>query len=83
MVGRCAYPEYKDSGIEWLGEIPDGWNALRLKNIATYNDDTLGETTDPDFEILYTDISSVDKIVGIKKKEMMTFENAPREPGEK
>ena len=19
------YPEYKDSGVEWLGEIPAGW----------------------------------------------------------
>jgi len=72
-----AYPSYKASGIEWLGEIPEHWDALRLKNIATYNDDALGETTDPDFEILYTDISSVDKIAGIQKKEMMTFENAP------
>jgi type I restriction enzyme S subunit len=19
------YPAYKDSGVEWLGEIPEGW----------------------------------------------------------
>lgn len=25
------YPEYKDSGIEWLGEIPAHWNSIRLK----------------------------------------------------
>jgi type I restriction enzyme S subunit len=25
------YPEYKDSGIEWLGEIPAGWDVKRLK----------------------------------------------------
>ena len=25
-----AYPEYKDSGIEWLGEIPSHWEAKRL-----------------------------------------------------
>jgi len=27
------YPAYKDSGIEWLGEIPEHWNTYRIKNI--------------------------------------------------
>ena len=22
----AAYPEYKDSGVEWLGDIPTTWN---------------------------------------------------------
>ena len=26
------YPAYKDSGVEWLGEIPSHWNLKRLKN---------------------------------------------------
>ena len=26
-----AYPEYKDSGVEWLGEIPSGWKFSKLK----------------------------------------------------
>ncbi len=30
-----AYPEYKISGIEWLGEIPADWEAKRLKSIAS------------------------------------------------
>jgi type I restriction enzyme S subunit len=28
------YPAYKDSGVEWLGEIPAHWQAKRLKTIA-------------------------------------------------
>src|SRR5439155_16466700 len=28
------YPEYKDSGVEWLGEIPAGWEMLSLKRAA-------------------------------------------------
>jgi type I restriction enzyme S subunit len=28
------YPAYKDSGVEWLGEIPAGWIAKRLKFVA-------------------------------------------------
>ena len=27
------YPSYKESGVEWLGEIPEGWEARRLKTI--------------------------------------------------
>ena len=25
------YPEYKDSGVEWLGEVPAHWVVQRLK----------------------------------------------------
>ena len=28
------YPEYKDSGVEWLGEIPVHWEAVRLGYLA-------------------------------------------------
>jgi type I restriction enzyme S subunit len=29
------YPKYKDSDIEWLGEIPEHWDIQKLKYIAT------------------------------------------------
>jgi len=25
------YPEYKDSGVEWLGEVPAGWEVAQLR----------------------------------------------------
>jgi type I restriction enzyme S subunit len=25
-----AYPKYKDSGIDWIGEIPEGWKVVKL-----------------------------------------------------
>lgn len=28
------YPAYKDSGVEWLGEIPEGWDLLNIKNLS-------------------------------------------------
>lgn len=31
------YPEYKDSGVEWLGEVPVGWDVLPLKRLAVLN----------------------------------------------
>lgn len=36
MEGRYqAYPEYKDSGVEWLGDIPIDWSRLKFKLIAS------------------------------------------------
>jgi type I restriction enzyme S subunit len=29
------YPEYKDSGVEWLGEVPISWNAQPLLAVAS------------------------------------------------
>ncbi|MGM0543337.1 MAG: restriction endonuclease subunit S [Pseudomonadota bacterium] len=32
-----AYPEYKDSGVEWLGEVPAHWEVKRLRYVAELN----------------------------------------------
>lgn len=29
-----TYPAYKDSGVEWLGEVPEHWVMGSLKNMA-------------------------------------------------
>lgn len=29
------YPAYKDSGIEWIGEIPEHWNVKKLKFLSS------------------------------------------------
>lgn len=29
-LGGAKYPVYKDSGVEWLGEIPEQWELTRL-----------------------------------------------------
>ena len=31
------YPAYKDSDVEWLGQVPEHWEVLRLKRIARLN----------------------------------------------
>ena len=71
------YPKYKPSGVEWLGDVPEGWEVKPLKFVATYNDDVIDETTPPETEILYVDISAVDALDGIKMKEPMAFSAAP------
>ena len=49
----------------------------RLKNIASCNDESLNENTDPQYEIKYIDISSVNLNQGITNKETLLFEKAP------
>jgi type I restriction enzyme S subunit len=34
MMSFSKYEKYKDSGLEWLGEIPEKWEVKRLKDIA-------------------------------------------------
>ncbi len=71
------YPEYKDSGVDWLGRIPVHWEVRRLKYLATVNDEALPESTDPNLEMTYVDISSIDPGRGITKTEVFPFEKAP------
>ena len=30
------YPKYKDSGVEWLGEVPEHWELVPLKHMADF-----------------------------------------------
>lgn len=41
------YPTYKDSGVEWLGEVPEHWKVARLRFVAEVNPSKT-ETTDLD-----------------------------------
>lgn len=39
MSAFPKYERYKDSGVEWLAEIPEGWESGRLKNSLREIDD--------------------------------------------
>lgn len=69
--------EMKDSGIEWIGDIPADWEMIPIKYLASYNDETLAENTAPDFEFDYIEIGSVEYGKGITAKEHMKFSQAP------
>jgi len=48
-VRYSKYPSYRDSGVEWLGEIPNHWQTSRLKflcNITTGGKDTENKVDD-------------------------------------
>ncbi|WP_085917263.1 restriction endonuclease subunit S [Halomonas sp. CSM-2] len=44
-----AYPEYKDSGVEWLGEVPTHWEVVKLSYLAI----SKGGGTPPKDELQY------------------------------
>lgn len=35
------YDDYKDSGINWIGEIPSGWELRRIKSLVSNIDETI------------------------------------------
>jgi type I restriction enzyme S subunit len=39
------YPAYKPSGVEWLGEVPEHWEILAIKRLASLQSGT-GITSD-------------------------------------
>ena len=43
-LAKNTYPSYKDSGIEWLGELPAHWGLQKIKFLGkVYNGDSLNE----------------------------------------
>lgn len=67
----------KDSGIEWIGEIPSHWEIKSMKYLCSCNDDSLTNSEDKNMCINYVDISSVTFESGIVNYEEMLFKNAP------
>lgn len=67
----------KDSGIEWIGQIPQGWHVDRLKYCADLDSEKLSEKTDPEYAFNYIDISSVTEYGGIGSTQEMTFDKSP------
>lgn len=55
----------------------EGWSWLRLKNVATVNDETIGEETDDNFILKYIDIGNVNSNGQIESLQEMLFKNAP------
>lgn len=66
----------KDSGVEWLGEIPEHWEVKKLKYVSTVNNQSLSEKYNEDFEINYIDIGSVTTGY-IEKSEKMEYSESP------
>jgi type I restriction enzyme S subunit len=71
------YPAYKDSGVPWLGEVPEHWEKRPLKRWVRMNAEVLPETTAPNHEFCYLDIGSVGTGVLTQKPQRLRFGAAP------
>jgi type I restriction enzyme S subunit len=54
------YNQYKDSGVEWIGEIPKGWDCIRLGMMGNFSSSGIDKKSDDDEipvrMVNYTDI---------------------------
>ena len=71
------YPAYKDSGVEWLGQVPEHWNIKPLWSITSLNDDIREAFNSEIHEFEYVDISSVTLENGIDTPATIPVESAP------
>ena len=66
MSGYAAYPEYRDSGVVWLDEVPSSWSVDKLKNFALVfpsNVDKKSVAGEPPVKLCnYTDVYYNDEI---------------------
>ncbi|MFS0878696.1 restriction endonuclease subunit S [Metabacillus niabensis] len=67
----------KDSGVDWIGEIPDHWEISKIKYQADINKNTLAENTDSLYEMQYIDIGSVNSKGELSTLEKYRFSDAP------
>jgi type I restriction enzyme S subunit len=51
-----AYPEYKDSGVGWLGEVPKHWHEVRLKYVA----DLVGQKIEVGSSHVYVGLENIE-----------------------
>lgn len=70
--------EMKDSGISWLGNIPESWNIIRVKNIFKNHKDIVGEKEN-EFDRLALTLNGVikrdkDDSKGLQSESLSTYQ---------
>ena len=53
------YPKYKASGVEWFGEVPEGWEVKRSDSFLTYSRDQLDPKAFQGLEVFHYSIPVV------------------------
>ena len=69
--------QMKNSGIKWAGQIPVNFKLSKLKYCCSYNDESLKDDTDPNYEFNYIEVGDVSYNNGIRFKEKIKFEDSP------
>jgi len=65
-MSRLAYPQYKPSGVAWLGKIPEHWNPVRLRYRAKFSPGRSELNGLPDtFEVSFVSMELVHEYGGL------------------
>lgn len=67
----------KPSGVDWIGDVPEGWGVVPIKYLTSCNDEVLPENTDSYYEFDYVEIGDVKYESGIGSVERIIFGDAP------
>lgn len=68
----------KDSGIDWIGQVPEGWGVKPLKYLASYDDESLTQSEiNSNQKINYVDIGAVEFTKGINGYQELLMSEAP------
>ena len=72
------YPAYKDSGVEWIGEIPNGWVLIQLKWAMTIMKGKVPKNIETDFSETndYLPYLSMEFLRGETSKQWVRFDNS-------
>jgi type I restriction enzyme, S subunit len=62
-----TYSSYKDSGIEWIGEIPSEWDVKRLDHFFTQRKDKVDDTMYPPLSVTMKGIKN--QLEGVAKSD--------------
>lgn len=71
------YAAYKDSSVEWLGEVPEHWAVRKIKHWLLINQLILSEDVYPEYTFDYLDIGSIDAGHLVSPPKRVLFKNAP------
>ncbi len=69
------YPKYKDSGVQWIGKIPEGWEVRRFSSFGFFFSSGIDKKIEPGEPLVrmvnYTDIYGNDSLYIDSKKDLM------------
>lgn len=66
-MGYKAYPEYKESGIEWLGKVPSHWRVERLRfSVQTNPSKSEIKHLDESLQVSFVPMDAVGELGGLR-----------------
>ena len=72
------YPNYKDSGVEWLGEVPEHWEIMQLKSaIKNWRNGKWGNDvgTNKNDNLICVRVADFNRDKGVIDTEKLTYRN--------